>query len=47
MGEFGMGNVVCPRSGVIPTEDPKVGFDFLVYPFSFSVRLGMVGSGKG
>ena len=47
MGKFGMGDVVCPRSGVIPTEDPKVHFDFLVYPIGFSVRLGVVGSGKG
>ena len=47
MGKFGMGNVVCPRSGVIPAEDPKVCFDFLVYLFGFSIRLGVVGSGEG
>ena len=47
MGKFGMGDIVCPRSGVIPTEDPNVHFDFLVYLFGFSVRLGVVGSGKG
>ena len=47
MSEFGMGDVVCPRSGIVPTEDPKVHFDFLVYPFSFSIQLGMVGGGEG
>ena len=47
MGELGMGDVISPRSGVVPTEDPKVRFDFLVYSFSFSVRLGMVGGRKG
>ena len=46
MGEFGMGNVICPGSRVIPTEDPKVCFDFLVYPFGFSIRLRVVGSGE-
>ena len=47
MGKFGMGDVVCPRSGITPTEDPKVHFDFLVYPFGFPIRLGVVGGGKG
>ena len=47
MDKFGVGDVVCPRSGVIPTEDPKVRFDFLVYLFSFSIRLGVVGGGEG
>ena len=37
VSKFSMGDVVCPRSGIVPTEDPKVCFDFLVYPFSFSV----------
>ena len=47
VGEFGMGDVIGPRSRVVPTEDPKVHFDFLVYPFGFSVRLRVVGSGEG
>ena len=46
VSELSVGDVIGPRSGVIPTEDPKVCFDFLVYPFSFSVRLGVVGGGK-
>ena len=47
MGEFGVGDAICPRSRVIPTEDPKVGFDFLVYLFGFSIGLGVVGGGEG
>ena len=44
VGEFGVGDVISPRSGVVPTEDPKVCFYFLVYSFGFSIGLGMVGS---
>ena len=47
MSEFGVGDVISPRSGVVPTEDPEVCFYFLVYSFGFSIRLGMVGSGEG
>ena len=47
VGEFGMGDIICPRSGVVSTEDSKVRFDFLVYSFGFSVRLGVVGGGEG
>ena len=47
VGEFGMRDVISPRPGVVSAEDLKVCFDFLVYPFSFSVRLGVVGSGEG
>ena len=47
MSEFGVGDVIGPRSGVVSTEDPKVCFDFLVYSFGFSVRLRVVGSGEG
>ena len=43
VSEFSMGDVIGPRSGVVSTKDPKVRFYFLVYSFSFSVRLGMVG----
>ena len=37
VSEFGMGDVIGPGSRVVPTEDLKVCFDFLVCPFSFSV----------
>ena len=47
VGEFSMRDVIGPGSGVVFTEDPKVRFDFLVYPFSLSVRLGIIGSGEG
>ena len=47
VGEFGMMVVISPRSRVIPTEDPEVGFDFLVYPFGFTIGLGVVGGGEG
>ena len=47
MGKFSVEDIVCPRSRVISIEDSKVCFDFLVYLFSFSIRLGVVGSGKG
>ena len=47
MSEFGMGDVIGPGSGVISTEDSKVRFDFLVYLFSFTIGLGVVGGGEG
>ena len=47
MHEFGVGDVFGPRSRVVPTEDPKVCFDFLVYLFGFPVRLGVIGGGEG
>ena len=47
VSEFSMGNVIGPRSRVISTENPKVHFNFLIYLFGFSVRLGVVGGGKG
>ena len=47
VGKLSVGDVIGPRSRVVSTEDPKVCFDFLVYSFSFSVRLGMVGGRKG
>ena len=46
MGKFSMGDVVSPRSRIVSTEDPKVCFDFLVYPFSFSVQLRVIGGGE-
>ena len=47
VSELCVGDVVGPRSGVISTEDLKERLDFLVYLFSFSVRLGVIGGGKG
>ena len=47
MSELCVGDVIGPGSGVIPTEDLKVCFDFLVHPFGFPVRFGVVGGGKG
>ena len=40
-------DIISPRSGVVPTEDPKVRLDFLIYPFGFPVRLGVVGGVEG
>ena len=45
--EFSMEDVVCPRSGIVPTDGLKVCFDFLVYPFGFCVQLRVVGNGEG
>ena len=47
MGEFSKGNMLCPGSRIGATEDPKIGFYFLVNSFSFSVSLRVVGSGEG
>ena len=47
MGEFSMGDVIGPRAGVIAAKDLKVCFNFLVYLFSLSVRLGMVSCEEG
>ena len=44
VGKFGMRYRLCPQDGVISTEYLKVGFNFLVDSFHFSVRLGMIGS---
>ena len=47
MCESCMGNSVSPGSRVRSTEDPQIGFNFLVDSFHFSVRLWMVGSREG
>ena len=46
-GEFSEGDMLSPRSRVRATEDPKIGFYFLVHMFSFPISLRVVGSGKG
>ena len=47
VGKFSMRYQLCPSGGVISAEDLKVGFDFLVHSFSFSVGLGVVGGREG
>ena len=47
VGKLSVGDVIGPRSRVIPTENPEVSFDFLVYPFGFAIGLGVVGGGEG
>ena len=47
VSEFSVGDVISPRSGVISTEDPKVHFNFLVYPFGFPIELRVIGDGEG
>ena len=47
VGEFCMGYRFCPQGGIISTEDLEVDFNVLVDPFGFSIRLGVIGGGKG
>ena len=44
---FSVSYRICPRGGVIFTEDSKVCFNFLIDPFCFSIRLGMIGGRQG
>jgi hypothetical protein len=48
MCKFDEGERVGPGFGVNGAKDGEVGFDFLVYPFGRSIRLGMeCGGGRG
>ena len=47
MGKLSMRDFVCPGTRVGPTEDLKIGFNFLVDMFSFTIRLEVVHCGKG
>ena len=47
MGELHMGDLVGPGIQVRATEDLEICFNLLVDLFSFTVRLRVVGSGKG
>ena len=47
VSEFCMGDRFGPRCRIIAAEDTKVGFDFLVDSFSFTIRLGVIGGGEG
>ena len=46
MGEFSVGDRFGPRCGIIAAKDTKVGFDFLIDPFGFAVRLWVIGGGE-
>jgi len=47
VGEFGQGDLFGPRRRVCCTKDTKVGLNFLVDSFGFSVGLRVVGGGEG
>ena len=47
VSELSVGDIISPKSGIVPTEDLKVHLNFLIYPFGFPIRLGVVGSGEG
>jgi hypothetical protein len=47
VGKFGMREHFRPGCGITSTEYSEVGFNFLIYSLSFSIHLGVVGSGKG
>ena len=47
MSEFCMGDRFGPRCGIIAAENTKIGLDFLIDLFRFSVRLRVIGGGKG
>ena len=46
MSEFCEGDVLHPRSGVRATEDPQIGFYFLIYAFGLPISLRVVGGGE-
>ena len=46
MNKFSMGNSLGPCNRVIPTEDSKIGFNFLIYLFDFSVELRVTSGGE-
>ena len=47
VGKLCMGDLISPGTRVRPAEDPKVCFNLLVDIFCFTIRLRVVGSGKG
>ena len=47
MGEFCMGNRIGPCSWLVIAKDTEVGLDLLVYSFSLSVRLWVIGGREG
>ena len=47
MGEFCMGNRISPYSWLVTAKDTEVGLNLLVYSFSLSVRLWVIGGREG
>ena len=47
MSEFCHGEETGPFLGFIGGEQPQVSFQLLIYLFSFSIHLGVIGSGEG
>ena len=47
MCKFGVGYILSPGSRVTSAKYLEIGFDFLVYSFSFSIRLWVISSGEG
>ena len=47
VSEFCVGDRFRPRCGTIAAEDMKVGLDFLVDSFRFTVGLRVIGGGEG
>ena len=47
MGELCVGDRVSPHSWLVSANDTEIGFDFLVYSFSLSIRLWVIGGREG
>ena len=47
VGEFRVGDLVGPGTGIEPTENLKVCFNLLVDTFCFTVGLWVIGGGEG
>ena len=47
VSKFSMEDIIGPRSRVVSTEDSKICFHFLVYPFNLSIRLVVVCGEEG
>ena len=42
MVKFSSGEELCPRGGVIGTENAEIGFEFLISLFHLTIHLGVV-----
>ena len=40
--KFGGGEELCPRCGVIGTENVEIGFEFLISLFHLTICLGVI-----
>ena len=47
VGEFCMGDLIGPGTGVGHTEDPKICFNLLVDTLGFAIGLRVIGCGEG